>query len=166
MEQNQSNNPRAESSFRNVPQASESFRNIPKASEPFRMIRNNSEGFRSVPKALERNENHTLTVREAARVFEAAGVARTERSIVNWCQFNAQGVARLDAYFDPNERRYYITAQSVELAIAEEKAKAAKNTMPSKLFGNEAYAISRHERFVANPRTGIQGARLGDRNPR
>ena len=55
-------------------------------------------------------------------------MARTERSIINWCQLNSQGVARLDAYFDPNERRYYITPQSVELAIAEEKAKAARNT--------------------------------------
>jgi len=61
-------------------------------------------------------------------MFEVAGVARTERSIINWCQLNSQGVARLDAYFDPNERRYYITPQSVELAIAEEKAKAARNT--------------------------------------
>jgi hypothetical protein len=37
-----------------------------------------------------------------------------------------QGIARLEAYFDPNERRYFITPQSVEAAIAEEKAKAAK----------------------------------------
>jgi hypothetical protein len=59
-------------------------------------------------------------------MFESAGVARTERSITNWCWPNRQGVARLDGYFDPNERRYYITPESVELAIAEEKAKAAK----------------------------------------
>ncbi|MFN7140298.1 MAG: hypothetical protein ACK4UN_13260, partial [Limisphaerales bacterium] len=41
-------------------------------------------------------------------------------------------------YFDPNERKYFITAQSVELAIQEEKAKAAKNTVPeiSEPFGN------------------------------
>jgi hypothetical protein len=59
-------------------------------------------------------------------MFEDAGVARTERSITNWCQLNAQGIARLDAYYDPNERKYFITPQSVELAIAEEKAKAAR----------------------------------------
>ena len=59
-------------------------------------------------------------------MFEAAGVARTERSIVNWCQPNRTGIARLDSYFDPNERKYFISPQSVELAIAEEKAKAAK----------------------------------------
>src|SRR5205823_13637433 len=85
-----------------------------------------SERVRNVPQISERKENHTLSVREVARKFEAAGVARTERSIVNWCQFNPQGVARLDAYFDPNERKYFITPQSVELAIAEEQAKAAK----------------------------------------
>ena len=59
-------------------------------------------------------------------MFETAGVARTERSIINWCQPNRTGVARLDCYFDPNDRKYYVTLQSVELAIAEERAKAAK----------------------------------------
>jgi hypothetical protein len=75
-------------------------------------------------------------VREVARMFEAAGVARTERSIVNWCQPNRTGIARLDSYFDPNERRYYISPQSVEQAIAEEKAKASKNKDASEPFGN------------------------------
>ncbi len=70
-------------------------------------------------------------------MFEAAGVARTERSIVNWCQPNKMGIARLDCYFDPNERKYYITPQSVEMAIAEEKAKAEKGPREnSESFGN------------------------------
>jgi hypothetical protein len=68
-------------------------------------------------------------------MFEVAGVARTERSITNWCQPSRTGVARLDAYFDPNERKYFITPQSVELAIAEEKAKAAKLNEPVESFG-------------------------------
>jgi hypothetical protein len=38
-------------------------------------------------------------VREAARLFEEAGASRTERSIINWCQPNRQGVSRLDAFF-------------------------------------------------------------------
>jgi hypothetical protein len=79
-----------------------------------------------IPHGSERKQNHTLTVREAARLFEAAGVARTERSITNWCWPNRQGVPRLDCYFDPNERRYFITPESVESAISEEKSKAAK----------------------------------------
>jgi len=112
--------------FRTVLNDSATFGNIPKGSESFRTVPHGSESFRNIPKASERKENHTLTVREAARMFEAAGVARTERSITNWCQPNRTGVARLDSYFDPNERKYYISAQSVELAIAEEKAKAAK----------------------------------------
>jgi len=112
--------------FRTVPNVSEPFGNVPHDSEPFRKLPNDAEAFRSIPKTSERKENHTLTVREAARMFEAAGVARTERSITNWCQPNRTGVARLDAYFDPNERKYYISPQSIELAIAEEKAKAAK----------------------------------------
>lgn len=121
--------------FRMVPKASEPFGNVPKHSESFRTMRNDAEPFRSIPKGSERKENHTLTVREAARMFEAAGVARTERSIVNWCQPNRTGIARLDSYFDPNERKYYISPQSVELAIAEEKAKAAK-VNDSEAFGS------------------------------
>ena len=97
----------------NIPQASENFRTIPNASEPFRTVRNISE----------RTEKHTLTVREVARHFEQAGVTRTERSIINWCRPNRQGVARLDAFFDENEGRYYITQQSVTRAIEDERAK-------------------------------------------
>lgn len=54
-------------------------------------------------------ESYALTVRETTRLFETAGVARSERSIVNWCPKNRQGIARLDAYYDPHERRYFIT---------------------------------------------------------
>ena len=75
-------------------------------------------------------------MREVARLFEAAGVGRTERSIVNWGQPNKKGIARLDSYFDPNERKYFITPQSVEQAIAEEKAKAAKTNEYSEPVGN------------------------------
>src|SRR5664279_3787032 len=89
---------------------------VPNSSETFGKFRNHAESFRMLPNDTERKENHTLTVRETARMFEAAGVARTERSIVNWCQPNRTGIARLNSYFDPNERRYYISPQSVEQA--------------------------------------------------
>ncbi len=119
---------------RSVPHPAEGFGNVPKDAESFRTVPHSSESFGTVPQASEsfrdrltvRHENCTLTVREVARMFEAAGVARSERSITNWCQPNRQGIARLEAYFDPNERRYFITPQSVEAVIAEEKAKAAK----------------------------------------
>jgi hypothetical protein len=104
----------------------------PSFSETIHADAHASEHFRSrtvVPGTSARTENHTLTVKEVASMFEVAGVARTERSITNWCQPNRSGVARLDAYFDPNERRYFITPQSVNAAIEEEKAKAGK-------FGN------------------------------
>lgn len=136
--------------FRKVPNGSAPFGNIPKASEPFRTVPNNAEGFRNVPKVAERDDNHTLTVREVARMFEAAGVARTERSIVNWCQLNRAGIARLDSYFDPNERKYYISPQSVELAIAEEKAKAAKNNEPAETFGKVPPPVAEEFRAVPN----------------
>ena len=100
---------------------------LPHGSETFGATPKSAEVFRTIPQHSDFNDNHTLTVREAARAFESAGVARTERSIVNWCQPGRTGVSRLDCFFDPNDRKYYITPQSLELAIQEEKAKAARN---------------------------------------
>lgn len=111
-----------------TPLVSEPFGTVPNTAESFGTLPNSTEDFRTMPKSAERTDGHTLTVREVARMFEDAGVARTERSIINWCQLNKLGVARLDAYFDPNERRYFITGQSVELAIQEEQAKTAKQS--------------------------------------
>jgi hypothetical protein len=117
--------------FRTIPNPSERFGNVPQGSEAFRTVRNDSETFQNIDRPSERKENHTLTVREAARMFEAAGVARTERSIVNWCQPNRTGIARLDSYFDPNERKYYLTPESIERAIQEEIQRAKKPQEPS-----------------------------------
>jgi hypothetical protein len=120
----------------NIPHASAEFGNVQNNSAPFRTVQNDAENFGRVPQILERKESHTLTVREVARMFEGAGVARTERSIVNWCTPNRTGIARLDSYFDPNERKYFISPQSVESAIAEENAKATKHKGASETFGN------------------------------
>jgi len=102
------------------------------------MVPKDTEEFGKIPQATERKENHTLTVRETARMFETSGVARTERSIINWCQPNRQGIARLDSYYEPNERKYYITPQSVEAAIQEEiqRAKKSKEPPTSESFGS------------------------------
>ena len=121
-----------------VPQNAETSSDIPQASAEFRTVPTDAEDFGKVPHAAERKENHTLTVRETARLFETAGVARTERSIINWCQPNRQGIARLDCYFDPNERKYYIAPQSVEAVIQEEIQRANKSSeaLNSETFGS------------------------------
>jgi hypothetical protein len=59
---------------------------------------------------------------------------------VNWCQRNALGAAKLDAYFDPNERKYFITPESVDVAIAEERAKAEKHRSETEGFGKLPHA--------------------------
>jgi hypothetical protein len=69
-------------------------------------------------------------VRDVARLFEQAGVPRTERSIINWCRFNRHGITRLDAFFDENEGRYYITQESVNRAVEEERAKQTAESNP------------------------------------
>jgi len=110
---------------------SESFGNVPHSWANFGSIPHDAETFRTIRNGAERTDQHTLAVREVARIFEDAGVPRTERSIINWCQPNRQGLARLDAFFDTNERKYFITGQSVHLAIKEEQAKAANNPTAS-----------------------------------
>jgi predicted RNase H-like nuclease (RuvC/YqgF family) len=88
-------------------------------------------------------------------MFETAGVARTERSIINWCQPNRQGIARLDSYFDPNERKYYITPQSVELAIQEELQRAKKSTDPTaaEAFGSVVETV-KHSQNTTTAKSG------------
>src|ERR1041385_5482157 len=113
-----------------VPNTSEQFGSIPHRSEPFRTVPNDSESFRTLRNRSERRSAHTLTVKEVSRLFEAGGVSRTERSIVKWCQPNRHDLTRLDAFFDSNERKWFITQESVELAIAEEQARAARRNEP------------------------------------
>jgi len=121
-----------------VPQDSTEFGSVRKDSATCGNVPHDAESFGKVPQTSERNENHTLTVREVARLFEGAGVARSERSIVNWCQPNRQGIPRLDSYYDPNERKYFITPQSAEAAISEEKAKAVAK-MPQPVEPSEPF---------------------------
>jgi len=149
----QDNVPQASAGFGTIRNDAEGFGKVPNGSETFRTVRKDAEGFRSIPKGSERKENHTLTVREVARLFESAAVARTERSIINWCQPNRQGISRLDGYFDPNERKYYITPESVELAVAEEKAKVAKINEPSEAIGSVPKSSERADGEADSDRT-------------
>lgn len=82
MEENNHNLESSES-FGTVPNPAETSSDVPQPSAEFRTIPNHAEEFGNVPHVAERRENHTLTVREVARMFESAGVARTERSVIN-----------------------------------------------------------------------------------
>lgn len=121
-----------------IPKPAEILSEVPQRSAEFRTMPNDAEQFGKVPQAAERKETHTLTVREVARMFETAGVARTERSIINWCQPNRQGIMRLDCYYDPNDRKYFITPESVETVIQEELQRVKKSTpsQDSESFGS------------------------------
>ena len=74
-------------------------------------------------------ELHTLTVRDVVKMFDNAGVPRSERSISRWCQPNTQGEKRFDAFLDEKEGKgkYYITPESVRRVLEEEKAKQSSN---------------------------------------
>ena len=136
-------------------QNSEVVFDVPHTAAEFRTVPKDAEDIGKVPQAAERKENHTLTVRETARMFEAAGVARTERSIINWCQPNRQGITRLDSYFDPNERKYFITPQSVEAVIQEEIQRANKSSESptSESFGSRMEPV-KHLPNNATPEAG------------
>jgi hypothetical protein len=106
----------------------EPFRTVPHDAEHFGTVPNSAEHFRTMPE--DERAKYTLTVREAARLFERRNVARSERSITNWCTPNKDGLSRLACHFDPYDRRYWITPESVERVIAEELAKAKVATVP------------------------------------
>jgi len=59
-----------------------------------------------------RREEHNLTTRETLQLFEAAGLPRNQRSIERHC---ADG--KLDAFYDTDEARYYISRASAERLI-------------------------------------------------
>jgi hypothetical protein len=61
-----------------------------------------------------RREEHNLTTRETLQLFEAAGLPRNQRSIERYC---ADG--KLDAFFDSDEQRYYISRASAERLIGQ-----------------------------------------------
>ena len=76
-------------------------------------------------KSRARMEEHTLAVREVARIFEESGLDVTERTVLNWCHPNKRdGSYRLDCYFDLVEKRYYITPQSVQAVIPKDRVGA------------------------------------------
>jgi hypothetical protein len=61
-----------------------------------------------------RREEHNLTTRETLQLFEAAGLSRNQRSIERYC---ADG--KLDAFFDSDEQRYYISRASADRLIGQ-----------------------------------------------
>jgi hypothetical protein len=81
------------------------------------------ERFRTAPACSDSHEGFSITIREAARIFEEAGVPRTERAITKWCNMNARGVTRLDCCYNEAERKYFITPESIERATVEERKK-------------------------------------------
>ncbi len=131
--------------------STETSTEVPQVAAEFRTVPNNAEEFGKFPPVAERKETHTLTVRETARMFEGSGVARTERSIINWCQPNRQGIARLDSYYDPNERKYYLTPQSVEAVIQEEiqRTNKSQNAPDSETFGSHVELVKHSSEHTA-----------------
>src|SRR4051794_29123987 len=98
---------------------------LPNASEDVGSSPNESDKVGSSPTCSKRvrTGGEPLVDREGsgAAIRACRGIAN--RSVIRWCQPNRQGIAKLDSYFDPNEQKYFITAQSVELAIQEERHK-------------------------------------------
>jgi hypothetical protein len=110
--------------------------NIPNTSE---------EHHGTAPSCSDENSEHTITVREAARIFEEAGILRTERSLTNWCNKNARGVTRFDCCYSESQHRYYITPQSINEVVKEELQRTFHRSGESaSLFSAEAEKLSVH----------------------
>jgi hypothetical protein len=75
----------------------------------------------NVRQVAERTPDHVLTNRDVVRMFELEKIYISEKSIRNWCIPNKSGITRLDAFHDGNQRRYYITPQSVAKFLPKKK---------------------------------------------
>jgi len=142
--------PNSAEQFGKLPQDAVDYGNVPQPAAAYGNVRHDAEEYGKLRHVNERKERHILTVKEVARMFESAGVARIERSIINWCRPNKMGVARLDSFFDTNERKYFITPESVELAIKEEQGKMAQTSETAAAFGRVPH--------VAEPETSSRPA--------
>ena len=106
---------------------------------------------------------HTLTVREVVAKFRASGVPRSSRSITRWCRPGPDGVAYLDGYYDRSRNMYFITPESVENAIAEEKAKEEKRRERVRLEDVSAtVADNAGSNSNVSPTVGDVSATVGD----
>lgn len=125
----------------------------PPRSDPFgtaRAVPNEPpEVFRTAPVCTAADGDHTITVREAARLFEEAGVPRTERAITKWCNRNARGITRLVCCYHEPERKYYLTPASIERAIAEERQRQHADAQG--LLSDAAEALAEQLRADAVP---------------
>ena len=137
-----------------VPNGSASVPNAaPPRSDPFgtaRAVPNEPpEVFRTAPVCTAPDGDHTITVREAARLFEEAGVPRTERAITKWCNRNARGITRLVCCYHEPERKYYLTPASIERVIAEERQRQHADAQG--LLSDAAEALAEQLRADAVP---------------
>lgn len=84
-------------------------------------LENLSEKGCHAPACSSEHTTHTLTIRDATRLFYEAGVSRTERAITNWCSPNARGIIRLNCCYNETDRKFYITPLSIDQAIKKEQ---------------------------------------------
>jgi len=103
------------------------------------------EPARTIPESKERTPNHTVPVKFAVRMFEKAGVPRTERSMTKWCKasrYDNPSETRLDCFYDERVHRYFITTASIERTIQEEKEKSNPLAFfeQGSAFGTEPHA--------------------------
>ena len=62
------------------------------------------------------DDAHTLSSKEAAQLFEQAGIPRSQRSIERYCESG-----KLDCIIDPDEKHWYASQKSVDLLIGQLK---------------------------------------------
>ena len=100
------------------------------AEEPQQPSAGEQRPIAEFPQQKKKTDAHSITIRSAVRIFEDAKIPRSPRTIVNYCNPNTESVSRLDCWQDPKDRAYYITLESIEEVIAEEKAKGRFGNIP------------------------------------
>jgi len=131
------------------------------AEEPQQPSAGEQRPIAEFPQQKKKTDAHSITIRSAVRIFEDAKTPRSPRTIVNYCNPNTESVSRLDCWQDPKDRAYYITLESIEEVIAEEKAKGRFGNIPQPELRNTAPV----QQPSATPQQGAahpqQGAEMG-----
>ena len=65
---------------------------------------------------------HTLSSKDVAKLFEEAGIPRSQRSVERYCK-----AAKLDCIVDPDEEHWYASKESVDLLIGQLKELQARH---------------------------------------
>jgi chromosome segregation ATPase len=87
-----------------------------------------------------RTDKHALTTKDVQVLFDRAGLPRNQRSIERYCKSG-----KLDAFYEPDEQRYFVTQESAERLISQLKEIQTRIQQSAHAVSNEK-PLADHDR--------------------